>query len=239
MKKITLLIIVIAGAVFYFKNTAHIEEESNTSLTTKEIKKSSKKESSHDHNHAHISPTKDSKNKEKVVIKEVPIPTDKHGKSLEQFNEILFSLAKSTVDVEELKDSLIDKGLKLTIANDSNEHTGSMSIIRTKNTLPGTRYFHAQIFKDENGDSFVQHMSFEYRPGKYAFEQAVASTKVQFKLNRNPDVSTKDFASWSLDSGHTVWIKKMGLEDLKNDPFNAYTDADVGTIKVAKELEIH
>ena len=31
----------------------------------------------------------------------------------------------------------------------------------------------------------------------------------------------------------------MNLEDLKDDPFNAYTQNDVGTIRMAIEMEIH
>lgn len=238
MKKIVLLILVIAGAVFYLNNAAQIEKKLEEAKTIVINDKASPKDQT-SHDHAHVSPTKSSLKKETTTVKEVAIPTDKHGKSLTEFNSIIFSLAKNNIDIEELKESLTSKGLKITVANDSNEHTGSMSIIRTDNTLPGTRYFHAQIFKDENGESFVQHMSFEYRPGKYAFEEAVASAKVQFNLNRDPDISNKDFVSWSLKSGHVIWIKKLQKEDLKNDPFNAYTDADIGTIKVAKELEIH
>ena len=238
MKKIVLLIFIITGAVLYFNNTAFVETQSEKLVRNKNYsnlgptKKVEKK-------HVHISPTNSKGEKETVEIKEVPIPTDKHGKSLAEFNDILFNLATDNIDVEELKEALTNKGLSITVANDSNEHTGSMSIIRTNNTLPGTRYFHAQVFKNENGDSIVQHMSFEYRPGKNAFEQAVASAKVQFKLNRKPDVSSEGFASWSLKSGHTIWIKRMEKADLQNDPFNAYSDADIGTIKVAKELEIH
>ncbi|WP_127717896.1 hypothetical protein [Halobacteriovorax sp. HLS] len=240
-KTLGLIVIISAGFYFYYHNLKSPKLE--TSDQTIEHKESAQSPSqpTHDHSsHSHLSPGPDNTKKEpKKLIKVVPIPEDKSGKSLIQMSETLSLLANDNIDIEELKDNLTSKGLNLTIANDSNEHTGKMTIIRTQNTLPGTRYFHAQIFQDEEGNSFVQHMSFEYRPGIDAFEQAIATAKKYFNLNRDPDTSKDDFVSWSTKTGHVIWIKKMSKEDLENDPFNAYTDSDVGTIKVAKELEIH
>ncbi len=49
---------------------------------------------------------------------------------------------------------------------------------------------------------------------------------------------TDKFISWR-HGDYVVWAKKMELSDLQNDPFNAYTEADVGVVRVAVELEIH
>lgn len=238
MKKIIALVIIISAAVYYFNNSSNthsdqVEHDHKTSPAAPKV------EVSHDHAHAHVSPVKESKKIKSIPVKVVEIPNDEQGKSLQKFSTIIADLSSDRIEIEELKDYLTDFGLNIDVANDENESTGSMSIIRTRNTLPGTRYFHAQVFKDENGESFIQHISFEYRPGENAFEEAIAVAKKQFGLKKNPDVSRDGFVSWSTKSGHVIWVKKMEKEDLQNDPFNAYTDADIGTIKVAKELEIH
>ena len=60
----------------------------------------------------------------------------------------------------------------------------------------------------------------------------------QFKIQSAPTLEKKDFISWNQD-GHTIWAKIQTKEDFAHDPFNAHDDSDVGTIRVAKELEIH
>jgi hypothetical protein len=242
MKKLIALVVILTCGYFLYNNLSgnqSQEKEQEENVASHSHSPEKKQEKSHSHNHAHVTHSHESKKVPNKTIREVPIPTDDDGKSLEKFSNVISDLSSERIDIEELKDYLTDLGLNIDVATDSNPQTGEMAIVRTRNTLPGTRYFHAQVFKDENGDSFIQHVSFEYRPGKDAFEQAVAVTRKQFGLNRAPDVSRDDFASWNTKSGHVIWVKKMSKDDLQNDPFNAYTDSDVGTIKVAKELEIH
>ncbi len=49
----------------------------------------------------------------------------------------------------------------------------------------------------------------------------------------------QDYVLWKTGNGRIVYVQKMALKDLKDNPFNAYTKDDVGTIKVAVELDIH
>ncbi|NJL71061.1 MAG: hypothetical protein HC888_05310 [Candidatus Competibacteraceae bacterium] len=42
-----------------------------------------------------------------------------------------------------------------------------------------------------------------------------------------------------MHPNYIVWVKKMAKDDLQDDPFNSYTSADSGTVRVAVELEIH
>lgn len=172
-------------------------------------------------------------------VKVVDIPTDSNGQSLLELGEILEKFATVDVDVNALRNSLTSSGLEVVATKDTNPYTGSMTVIRTNNVLPGTRYFHAQVFTDENGTPFVQHMSFEYRPSENAFAEAVAAAKRSFGLTKVADVRKDGFYSWNTDDGYIIWVKRMNKEDFVNDPFNAYTDKDIGTIKVAKEIEIH
>ena len=122
---------------------------------------------------------------------------------------------------------------------DKNDYTGSMTVVRTREALPGTRYLHAQYFTNDAGEQVLQHLSFEYRPGPHAMGDVVNQVKTLFAVTKKPTMEKADFISWNKDDGYTVWVKQMGEEDIKDDPFNAYTKQDVGTIRVAIELEIH
>lgn len=124
------------------------------------------------------------------------------------------------------------------VARDSNPYTGEMVIVRAKNNLPGTRYLHAQYFTDENGKEFLQHFSYETKGGPQAFERNILATQARFNLGE-PIRKTKDFAQWNLTENMEVWVKVLSKDDLLNDPVNAYTDQDVGVVRIAIEKKIH
>ncbi|ATH06760.1 hypothetical protein BIY24_02030 [Halobacteriovorax marinus] len=214
-------------------NHSHDKEKTSPKNTKKleSTKNTSSKASHQGHDHGNSD--------EGFEVKEVDIPTDSAGQSLVELGEIVSEFGRRNLDLEALKNSLTKSGLDIVSTKDSNPYTGSMTVLRTNNSLPGTRYFHAQVFTDEAGKPFVQHMSFEYRPSADAFAEAVAAAKKTFGLTKVADVRKDGFYSWNTDDGYIIWIKRMTKEDLKDDPFNAYTDKDVGTIRVAKEIEIH
>ena len=134
----------------------------------------------------------------------------------------------------------LDKaGLKPVVSQDFNEDTGKMLIMRTNEVMEGTRYFHAQYFEDENKKPFLQHMSFEVQPAPDAMDNATRAIEKAFGDLGKPDTEKSDYRKWKTDNGYVVWIKKMGKEDLKGDPYNAYTKDDVGTIRVAVEEDPH
>lgn len=243
MKKIFFVLLLIAGIGIWF----YIKGD--------QVPVSHDDESDHDHSHktttsqpvtksktatkikSKLKPAQPGKKYEKPKkIEETP---DTEEKALAGFAEVLKEFKESPVDYEPLVEQLREWQLVPKIAKDANPYTGEMAIIRTNKTLPGTRYFHAQYFSDENGENHLQHMSFEYRPGPNAFNKAIESVSAKFGLPATPQYQKNDFASWNLDNGYIVWIKKMGPNDLEGDPFNAYAKDDVGTIRVAVELEIH
>lgn len=157
---------------------------------------------------------------------------DSMGHTLGQVGQVSFTL-KSLL--EELQKS----GQQPLVVHDNNPDSGEMIIVRTKSPLPGTRYFHAQYFTDEGGDRFVQHMSFEFKPGPDAMAAAVATVERNFPNLSRPVVQREDYVKWTLDNNYIVWVKKMASRDLQDDPFNSYAASDDGTIRVAVELEIH
>lgn len=152
---------------------------------------------------------------------------------------ILKDFATRQTRSDALIEKLQDLEVEPLVMNDENPYTGSMKIVRSRSPMPGTRYFHAQYFDNEQNEEYVQHMSFEFRPGKQSFEAVKKSIELAFEL-KDPIEDKEGFISWRQGEDYIVWIKKMDKNDIqKDDPFNAYNKQDVGTIRVAKELEIH
>jgi len=158
--------------------------------------------------------------------------------ALLSFTEIFDEFVESQQGVETLIADLKARKTAPYLMRDENPYTGTLKVVRTKNTLPGTRYFHAQIFKDEEGLDFVQHMSFEFRPGDASFDGVKAALMKSLGITGSPTMQKDGFISWKKGA-YSIWAKRMGLEDFKNNTFNAHEKKDVGTIWVAMELEIH
>jgi hypothetical protein len=235
MKKIISLLIVFfflgIGYYFYSNDVTEIKEQE---LTTKFSRSK-----------PHKIPNQNAIKPEQVkALKTSKNPKFKKSKplnekeSLTAYSNIMFQFSNPKRNKEELITILNEWNLKPLLKEDSNEDTGSMTIVRTEKTLPGTRYFHAQYFSDSNGQT-LQHLSFEFKPGPLAMKQAISVIQQEFKIQSKPTMKKDGFISWNKDDRYTVWIKKLTAEDLKDDPFNAYSPLDVGTIRVAMELEIH
>ncbi len=166
----------------------------------------------------------------------VPKPADS---SLEAMGHTLGQIGQPAFSLKGLLEDLQRTGQQPLVVRDDNPDSGEMLIVRTKSPLPGTRYFHAQYFTDESGDRFVQHMSFEFKPGADSMSEAIASVERNFAGLSRPVVQRADYVKWKLDNHYIVWVKKMAAADLQEDPFNSYSLSDDGTIRVAVELEIH
>jgi hypothetical protein len=130
-------------------------------------------------------------------------------------------------------------GLKPKSMVDKNPHTGGMLTIRTQNALAGTRYFHAQFQKDENNEVLLQHMSVEFRKSSETFDSVVKQVKAQFPKAKQKKSRNKQFAEFATEDGYNIWVKVLAREDLENDPDNAYTPEDVGTVRFVVEQDIH
>lgn len=116
---------------------------------------------------------------------------------------------------------------------------GRMTIIRTINNLPGTRYIHAQFFGKDKKE-FIQHLSFEYKKGDYAFEEVTSMVKENYPIISSSEYRNHKFIQWDLDEDYHIWIKELNKEDMQNDPFNAYDlKNDIGNIRVTIEMKIH
>ena len=161
--------------------------------------------------------------------------------SLLFFADALNDFTGEEASMEQLIDRLKTKNIEPFIMKDENAYTGSMEVVRTQKVIPGTRYFHAQYFSDggsENGEKTLHHMSFEFRPGENSIDGVKAAFMKTFGLTGKPVLEKDGFVSWKKGP-YTLWINTQSKEDMANDPFNAYDDKDVGTIRAAVELEIH
>lgn len=240
-KKVTLIVFFIIGGVyFYSKNSSKIQNEVSDDIT-KQTKTNWKAQK--------VIPTPAIEKivKAKALVKpnqeKAIIPPFKPANQNEESLKTLSVTFKEAFDDKEDSKSFRDKLKKLNLTPslnvNTNPYTGSMSIIRTKDNLPGTRYIHAQYVTGSNGNEGLQHLSFEYRPGPNALQRASEAVKSIFGIEGKPVQSKGDFVSYKLTEDYIIWLKRMGEDDLKDDPFNAYTKNDVGTIRVAIELEIH
>lgn len=156
--------------------------------------------------------------------------------ALKQMTQVLFDFTVQEKSLSDLMDILKNGQHEPFQVSDKNPDTGEMIIVRTKSPLPGTRYFHAQYFVDDGDQPFAQHISFEYRPSPEAMEQAIAMVRATFPGLGAPMHESRDFIQWELPHGYVIWVKRLDQQDISNNPFNAYTQGDIGSVRVAVEM---
>lgn len=166
--------------------------------------------------------------------------TVEEKKSLLILSSFISDASKNDLPMSVFLETLREIKLKPVVMKNENEYTGAMNVVRTNDTLPGTRYLHAQYFEGEDAPSTLQHLSYEFKPGKYSFEMVKQIVIKQSNITTVPTLETKTFVSWDVGE-KVIWIKEMSLEDISQpNPFNSYDlKNDVGTIRVAIENEIH
>lgn len=169
------------------------------------------------------------------------LPQDRQElEALDRYAHTLYLFSSNDQRPELLVQKFSEAGLKPLVVQDFNDVTGKMIVVRTDETLPGTRYFHAQYFEDENKQPFLQHMSFEYRPGEESLEQAVAAMQKRLPKSVGPaKYCTPDFAAWEYGD-MTAWCKKLDQQDIESDnPTRARSKEDIGAVKCAIEQNPH
>lgn len=136
---------------------------------------------------------------------------------------------------KELVQELKSAKLNPVLARDSNKDTGELAMVRTEDTLPGTRYFHAQVFEDGKGLSHAQHLSFEVRPGKDSMETATSLIKQAYRELGTPILQQEDYVMWRNRDGRIISARRLDADGLKDNYFNAHSPEDVGTIWITSE----
>lgn len=167
-----------------------------------------------------------------------PAEAKEAATSLKKMTMVLFEYTANDKKLEDLVENLRTQNQEPFTVRDKNKYTGEMVIVRTKNPPPGTRYFHAQYFSDEDNERFPQHMSFEFRSSPEAMTQAIQAVQEAFPNLGAPTHQSPDFIQWDLENDRVIWIKRLGYTDISENPFNAYTEADLGDIRMAIELRL-
>lgn len=134
-----------------------------------------------------------------------------------------------------LFDALGQAGLKPMAAKNSNEYTGTLWTVRTDNALPGTRYFHAQLFGE--GETHMQHVSFEIRPGADSMNTALELVRQANPDLGRPEIDRDGYVLWKKKGGRVISVKRLSAEELRESRFNAHAPEDAGTIWVTSEDE--
>ncbi|MCJ8275533.1 MAG: hypothetical protein HRT44_08810 [Bdellovibrionales bacterium] len=163
----------------------------------------------------------------------------KEERALESMVEMLSIQIKPTSTIRRMLLELQHRGLEPVVQDDSNPHTGRLYVVRTNNSLPGTRYFHAQYYDDAHQKAFLQHMSFEFRPGPGAQQKVIKVIQEKFPNLGEPTFQNDSFTAWKVDKNYHFWVKTMDEYDLVSDEYSAYSKRDVGTIKVGLDWEVH
>ena len=150
-----------------------------------------------------------------------------------------FQLGRGREALNKLVRHLRTQGLDPLIAKDSNPSTGQMLNIRTSEALEGTKHFHAVYVEDEsrNKDPFPQHLSFETRATADCMAKAEQLLKKVYGAQLGEPVRRRgdEWVEWKVGD-YSVWIHRLGLDDIRHDPFNARTLEDLGNCKAAIEL---
>ena len=116
---------------------------------------------------------------------------------------------------------------------------GSLVTIRTQDALEGTRYLHAQFTGEKNNADFLQHVSFQIRPGSDSFQKAVDILNEILPRNKVTKETGADYVLFNTADGYVAWAKIATRQDLKSNKYNASSKKDVGTVIVTIEQEIH
>lgn len=247
-KKTIIAVVVILGSTAFFLS----KKEDSSSYNNEEIhhnKMPNKLNKSKDQSRAEaIEKNKQHKEAEKLspgmtgeINKTQFKPQNKEEISLHQFNEQLAVIYENKDDPDQLIEYFKSESLAPEMSVESNEYTGTMKMIRTAKSLPGTRYYHAQYMGDDPDNTFLQHISFEFKPGDNSMQRAIESAESSYALSNKRIFRNGDFITYDIgDEGtHELSIEKASYESLKDDPFNAYTQKDDGTVITRIEMKVH
>lgn len=168
----------------------------------------------------------------------VPARSSNPQHSLFTMNKILKHFSLTQHRLEDIIARLDALKMRPVLHRDQNPYTGTMYVLRTDSPLPGTRYFHAQYFSDDKHLPFLQHMSFDIPPQKNGFQNTIQAIKTAFGKLPHPSVVKKDLIVWPWKKGYNIWIQRLDKEHISGDPFNAYDEKDIGSIKVAIEMDM-
>lgn len=167
-----------------------------------------------------------------------PMTNDASVQSMKKMLSVLRSAYSSTAHFEDVLTNIADQAPK--IYRDSNPDTGEMLTIRTEKPLQGTRYVHMQYVGDVGAKThLLQHAGFEFKPGAESFSQVTEAIKQTFPELGQPTSTKPGYVRYATKNNYVLWAKTLTREDIQDDPVNAYSENDIGTIRVVVEKAVH
>lgn len=242
-KKLIIVAVVLLSVTAFFlyrssqNNSQHLTHES----VSPEVRPAVEKKVIPEASKAAAVPTPLSQPKSGKIKKTAFIPRDKAEEGLQRINTKINEIFTNKESPQELIQYFQEEKLEPEMSQTSNEYTGTMMMIRTQKSIPGVRYFHAQYMGDDPEHTFLQHFSYEFRPGPDSKERAIQSAEGTYKLSNKKIHRDGDFITYDIgDEGkYELSIEKANWESLKDDPYNAHVKADVGTVITRIELKVH
>lgn len=172
---------------------------------------------------------------------EVSSETLTKQEGLKKLLEVMAYYAHPSQNLENLYSFLLDSSQMPKVYGDTNELIGDNYFIRTEAPPLGTRYFQA-LYEEHPDGLIVRHMSFEYEKSKEALREVLEEVSRIFPLaKRDLDFDeSSGFIVWDLLDGYTLSVKQLDEFDInEGHPINAYSEEDIGVIRIAIELDPH
>lgn len=168
-------------------------------------------------------------------LKSIPtqIPTEQI--SLNNMLGTLLLMEKSGHNPDQLMSDLAKLDIATQLTKHSNPDTGEMALVQSMDLTGSAYHLHAQYFGQN--DFLLQHISFEIKPGIKSLESLIQDIRARSPSLGAPDIQTPTFVQWQLSEGKILWIMVLDKEDLQSNPFYDYTVEDIGTMRIAIELD--
>jgi len=242
IKKLLMVAVVLLGVTAFFLSKSSTESPQGTDEKPSVSRgKPMTREKSTSSSEPVVVPTPVSTARVGKIEKDPFVPRDKAEEGLQRINNKLNEIFTNKESPQELVHYFEEEKLEPEMSQTSNEYTGTMMMIRTQKSIPGVRYFHAQYMGDDPEHTFLQHFSYEFRPSPNSMERATQSAEGTFKLSNKRIHRDGDFITYDIgeEGQYELSIEKADWESLKDDPYNAHSKEDVGTVITRIELKVH
>lgn len=247
--KLILLTVISVAVVLFVLNQKHKQTASTpdeNEMTTESYEASNKQAAT-----SYVAPTSEKKvptatsvktsqthHEETPLYQQGPLST----KEVESVNNIVKTISHAIAKKSHSNDfmkAIQALHLRPKFIDEGNNALGSMVTVRTHDALEGTRYLHAQFTGEKNNADYLQHVSFQIRPGSNSFQKAVEILDQFLPKNKKVKESFSDYILYSTDDGYVAWAKIANRDDLKSNKYNASSKEDVGSVIITIEQEIH
>ena len=163
--------------------------------------------------------------------------------SFRALGSLMRDLFDQKIDRDGFVRRLQSLGLQPIISNDDQTEIEDLSIVRTTNNLPGTRYIHAQFDGEfDEGNLEIQHFAYEIPAGMGSQEEAVELIADIMELSESSREKDTDESMVVFQKGpYIVYVSVLGIDDISGGGgFNAYDpEKDLGSLRIAIQRDVN